>query len=383
MTRTRRFVLAASLLLPCAALAARGEYLVYFGTYTREPSTSKGIYAYRFDANTGELTDLGLAAEVQNPSFVAVHPDRRYLYSVSEVSMVDGERDGLVHAYSIDHKTGKLTHLNTVRSRGTAPCHLNVDATGRTLVVANYGSGTVSAFPIKADGSLGDAATTVQHQGKSVDPKRQQGPHAHSVNISKENTFVAVADLGLDQILIYKLNPAAATLTPNDPPFVAVEPGGGPRHFTFHPNGRFAYTNNEMGSSVTAFQWNARKGVLTKIHTVSTLPADFSGANHTAEVLVHPSGKFLYCSNRGHDSIAIFAIDAKTGRLTPRGHVSTQGKTPRNFNFDPTGRYMFVGNQNTHNVVLFRIDQTTGALTPAGKELQIGAPVCIRFVALD
>jgi 6-phosphogluconolactonase len=374
--------LAVALLAP-SALAAKGEYLVYFGAYTREPSTSKGINAYKFNADTGELTDLGTAAEVQNPSFVAIHPNRKFLYAVSEVSMVDGERDGVIHAYIIDHQTGKLNHLNTVRSRGTSPCHLNVDATGRTLVLANYGSGTVSSFAVKPDGSLSDAVTTIQHKGKSVDPKRQQGPHAHSVNISKENTFVAVADLGLDQVLIYKLDPAKSTLTPNDPPYAEVQPGGGPRHFAFHPNGRFAYTNNEMGNTVTAFRWDAKKGVLNTIQTVTTLPADFNGVTHTAEVLVHPSGKFLYCSNRGHDSLAVFAVNSENGTLSPRGHVSTQGKTPRNFNFDPTGQYLFAANQNTHNVVIFRVNQETGALTPTGKELEMGAPVCVRFVALD
>jgi len=369
------------MLLPAVLMGAKGDYLVYFGTYTRDKS--KGIYAYRFQPATGNLEPLGLAAETVNPSFLTIHQNRKYLYAVGETGNYEGQKSGLVSAYSMDLKTGKLTLLNKKATRGTSPCHLAVDKTGKTLIVVNYGTGSTIAYPIQPDGSLGEATSFIEHSGSSVNPKRQQGPHAHSVNISDDNRFAVVADLGLDQVLVFRLDAASGKLSPNNPPAVKVNSGAGPRHFNFHPNGRNAYVINELQSTVTAFSWDGARGVLTEIQTISTLPKDFTGDNTTAEIRVHPSGKFLYGSNRGHNSLAIFAIDPAKGTLTPVGHQPTQGQIPRNFNFDPTGAYVFAANQNSDSVVVFKLDQQTGRLTPTGQVLEIGAPVCVRFVAAD
>ncbi|MBL8174414.1 MAG: lactonase family protein [Bryobacterales bacterium] len=353
--------------------------LVYFGTYTRK--TSKGVYVAKLDTATGKVSEPELAGEVSNPSFVTIHPNQKYLYAVSEMGG-GGAQGGGVTAFSIDKPSGKLTRLNQVSSKGSGPCHLNVDKTGRTLVVANYGSGSVAAMPVKPDGSLGDPVGFIQHAGSSVDKRRQAGPHAHSVNYSANNKFVIAADLGLDQVLVYKVDPATASLTPNNPPFAKVKPGGGPRHFTFHPKGKFAYVINEMGQAVTAFAWNAGKGALTEIQHISTLPDGVTVANNTtAEVVAHPNGKFLYGSNRGHNSIAVFSI-AKDGKLTRVENAPTQGEIPRNFAIDPSGKWLFAANQNTDNVVIFAIDQATGKLSPTGQQLKVDVPVCVRFAAL-
>jgi 6-phosphogluconolactonase len=354
-------------------------YLVYFGTYTRR--NSKGIYMCRLDAAKGELTAPELAGECSNPSFLAIHPNGRNLYAVSELSGQGGQLAGAVTAFSIDRQSGRLNQLNKVSSKGNGPCHLNVDRTGRALVVANYGSGSVAAMPVRADGSLGEAAGFIEHKGSSVNPKRQQGPHAHSANISSDNRFVVVADLGLDQVLVYRFDPAKASLAPNDPPFAKVQPGAGPRHFTFHPNGRFAYVINELHSTVTAFNYDRRRGAFSELHTVSTLPADFRGDNTTAEVVAHPSGKFLYGSNRGHNSIAVFQIDG-SGKLTLIENASTQGRIPRNFAIDPTGQWLLAANQETDNVTVFAINKTNGRLKATGQTLKVDTPVCVRYVAL-
>lgn len=354
------------------------DYFAYFGTYTRQDS--KGIYAYRFQPATGKLTPVGLVGETENPSFLTVHPNQRFLYAVNEISNYQGESAGSVTAFSIDAKTGNLTLLNRVSAHGTTTCHLVVDKTGKCLLVANYGTGvSVAAFPVKEDGSLGEASATVQHTGSSIGP-RQKGPHAHSVNLSPDNRFVLVPDLGLDQVFSYRLDPAKGTLTPNDPPFATVTKGSGPRHFAFHPNGQFTYTLSEMGSLVTVFAYDGAGGTMKELQTISTLPKDFSGTNNSAELFVHPNGRFLYASNRGHDSIAVFAIDPLKGTLTTIEQVSTQGKIPRGFAIDPTGAYLLAANQNTNNAILFRIDQKTGRLTPTGDDLKIPSPVCVIFV---
>ena len=358
--------------LRAAAKASDGELLVYIGTYTK--GESKGIYVYRFDPKSGKLTPIGLAAEASNPSFLAIHPNHRFLYSVTEV---DG---GSVDAFSIDAKTGLLKKLNTVSSKGSGPCYVRVDATGKTLLVANYGSGSVAAMPIKDNGELGEAASAIQHAGSSADKERQGGPHAHSINPSPDNRFAIVADLGLDEVLVYKLDAAKAVLTPNTPPFTKVAPASGPRHFAFDPSGKFGYVINEMKSTVTAFSYDKAAGTLKEIQTIGTLPKDFTGNSSTAEVQVHPSGNFLYGSNRGHDSIAVFTIDKKTGMLTAAGHTPTQGKTPRNFGIDPTGKFLFAANQDAGGIVVFRIDAKTGKLTPTGDKLDVPFPVCVKFM---
>jgi 6-phosphogluconolactonase len=376
-------LLSAALWMPGAHAApqpsANGDYFVYIGTYTGP--ASKGIYAYRFHPADGKLTPIGLAAETTNPSFLAIHPNGRYVYAVSEVDTYNGQKTGAVSAFSIDPQSGKLTLLNTASSRGGGPCHLLVDKTGKNLLVANYGTGSVASLPVKQDGSLGEATAFVQHAGQVALPQRQGGPHAHSVNLSADNRFMIATDLGLDEALVYRFDAAKGSLTPNDPPFTKVEPGSGPRHFAFHPKGNYAYAINEIKSTVTAFRYDRAHGTLQELQTVSSLPKDFSGNNSTAEIAVDRQGKFLYGSNRGHNSIAVFAIDAHKGTLTLVEHTSTQGKTPRNFAIDPTGAYLFAANQGSGNIVLFHIDQNTGRLTPAGQTLEVGSPVCITFVA--
>lgn len=367
--------------IPLAAAEDNKELLVYVGTYTNG-SKSKGIYCYRLNMATGELAEVGVTEGIKNPSFLAIHPSGKYLYAVSEVSDADGKPAGAVTAFALDRKSGKLTALNHQSSEGAGPCHVSVDKTGKCALVANYGSGSVASLPIGADGALAKAASAIQHEGSSVNPSRQAGPHAHSINVSPDNRFAFAADLGLDKVLIYKLDPAKGTITPNDPAFGATPAGGGPRHFAFHPSGRFAYVCNEMKSAVTAFAYDAEKGALKEVQTITTLPKETPG-NSTAEIQVHPNGKFLYCSNRGHDSLAEFAIDEKTGKLTAIGHQSTLGKTPRNFGIDPTGTYVIACNQDTDSIVVFKVNQETGALMEAGKPIAVPKPVCVKFVGVE
>jgi 6-phosphogluconolactonase len=375
---------ALAVLLVCGTLAVAadapkaGPMWVFVGTYTGPKS--KGVYRCEFDPATGKLSDPELAAETANPSFLAVHPSRRFLYAVGEVNNFGGQKVGAVSAFGLDAKTGQLTPLNQQPSGGSGPCHLALDHAGRCVVVANYGSGSAASLPIDADGRLRPPASMMQHSGKSHDPRRQEGPHAHSANIDKGNRFAVVADLGLDKVMVYRLDPDRGTLTPNDPPSAEVTPGSGPRHFAFHPDGKHAYVINELASTVTAFTYDAGRGVLTPTQTVSTLPAGLKVANSTAEVQVHPSGKFLYGSNRGHDSIAVFRIDPQTGELTPAGHQPTGGKTPRNFGIDPSGAYLLAANQDSDSITVFRIDPATGGLTPTGQSVSVGKPVCVKFV---
>ncbi|HWR51325.1 MAG TPA: lactonase family protein [Bryobacteraceae bacterium] len=369
------------LLAGAAALAAAADmdYLVYYGTYTG--SESKGIYVSRFDARTGKLSQPELAGEVPSPSFIAFNPNGKYLYAASEVNSFDGKRTGAVAAFAIDKTTGKLAHINTVAAGGTGTCFVAVDRSGRVVLAANYGGGSVASFAVREDGGLEAAKSVITHSGKGANPQRQERPHAHSINASADSRFAVAADLGIDKLMVYKLDPAAAALTPNDPPFLATKPGAGPRHFAFHPNGKLAFVINELDSTLSSLSWDAAKGVLAEIRTVTTLPKDFSGESYPAEVAVHPSGKFVYGSNRGHDSIAVFGVDAG-GALTPVEHVSTQGKWPRNFSVDPTGTWLIVANERTNNVVVFRIDGKTGKLTPAGASVELSKPVCVRFYKL-
>ena len=361
-----------------AGEAAAGRLVVYVGARTKGKGT--GIHRYHLDLATGAMTHVGVTSRVTNPWFLAVHPGHRFLYAVSEMGRFKGKRTGAVSAFAIEAKTGELTPLNQQPSGGPGPCHLVVDNAGKNVLVANYSGGSVCVLPIGADGRLGKATAFVQHEGRSVDPRRQTAPHAHSINVDPANRFAFAADLGLDKVMVYRFDAAKGTLAPNEPPFAAVAPGAGPRHFAFHPSGRHAYVINEMNSTITAFAYDATRGVLTSIQTVGTLPKGFEGTSWTAEIRVHPSGKFLYGSNRGHDSIAIFAVDAESGKLAAVGHESTRGKTPRGFNLDPNGTWLVVGNQDTDNVVAFRIDARSGRLRPTGQSVTVGAPVCIEFM---
>jgi 6-phosphogluconolactonase len=357
----------------------RGKsYFVYIGTYTHH--ASKGIYLYRFWPSTGETLPLGLAAATASPAWLIVHPTRRFLYAANEYGG-GAEPGNTISAYAMDTKTGKLIFLNRVSSKGVGPCHLAIDKTGKILVAANFASGSVAAFPIRSDGSLGEASGFDQHHGSSIDPVRQAGPHAHSAIVSPDNRFVLVADIGLDRLYSYRLNPSAGSLEPNDPPFAALHPGWGPRHLAFHPNGRYLYLISEMGSMITTFAYDAARGTAKELQTVSTLPQGFAGKSTAAEIQVDREGKFIYASNRGDDSIGVFAIDANTGTLSPTQHISTEGKTPRAFALDPTGQYLFAANQNSANIAILRVNSTTGGLTSTGKTLTDSPePSCVIFV---
>jgi 6-phosphogluconolactonase len=372
-------LLAAVAFAGTAVAAGPGTSTVFVGTYTG--ADSKGIYALDFDPGTGTLSAPRLAAETTSPSFLAIDPTRRFLYAVGEVDSVQGRPGGMVVAFSIDPKTGALRPLNAQTSGGGGPCHLVVDKTGRNVLVANYGGGSTEVVRVGPDGRLGAVSSFVQHRGSSANPGRQQGPHAHSVNLDAANRFAVVADLGLDKMLIYKFDPARGTLTPNDPPAAALAPGAGPRHFAFHPGGRFAYTINELNSTVTAWSYDADRGTLTEIQSISTLPSGFKGENYPAEVQVHPSGKFVYGSNRGHDSIAAYTVDPASGKLT---FVGTQGegvKNPRNFAIDPTGGHVLVGSAGLGTVVVFRVNPETGALEATGRSARVPQAVCLKFWA--
>lgn len=365
--------------LLCANPQADGKDLVYVGTYTQD-TKSKGIYAYRFDPSTGKVTDLGVAAETTNPSFVAMDPTGRYLYAVNELQNYQGPNSGGVSAFSIDRVTGKLTFINEVPSRGADPCYIIVDKGGKHVLVANYTGGSIAVFPVLADGKLGEATAFVQHTGHGTNPKRQEAAHAHSIDLSPDERFAFVDDLGLDQLFVYKYDAAKGTLTENDPPFVKLDPGAGPRHFALAPSGKFAYVIAEMGSTVTAFSIDLKKGTLKRLEAVSTLPKDFKGENDDAEIHIHPNGRFLYASNRGHDSIAVFAIDPQKGTLKPVEDVPTQGQVPRSFELDPTGKFLFAENQTSGNIVIFRIDEKTGRLTPTGEKIDVPSPVDVKFL---
>jgi len=371
-------------LLVVSAIAAAGDaprdvgkQWVYVGTYTGGKNPGKGIYRFDFDPATGHLTSAGLAAEAVNPSFLAIHPTGSFLYAVGEFGDASGKGGG-VNAFRVDASSGKLKLLNQASSGGKGPCHITVDRAGKNVLVANYASGSASVVAIGADGRLG-ATQSVQHAGKGPNPKRQEGPHAHSVNLDAANRFAVVADLGLDEVKVYKFDGANGTITPNDPPAYKTSPGAGPRHFAFHPDGKRAFVINELNSTLSALDYDAQHGVLTERQTVSTLPADYRGTNNScAEVVVHPGGKFVYGSNRGHNSIAAFAIEPD-GKLRPVGHQGEGVKTPRNFNIDLTGRWMIVANQDGHTLVVFKIDQQTGALSPTGVTAEVPSPVCVKF----
>ncbi len=375
------FFVAATLAFSPASSPQKSDsyYLVYVGTYTTK-QTSKGIYAYNFNATTGQLSSIGLAAESTDPSFVAVHPNGKFLYAVNEVGDFNGMKSGAVSAFAIDPKSGALKLLNQVSTHGAGPCFVSLDKTGRFVLVANYDGGSVATFAIQDDGSLSLLKGFVQHSGSGVDKERQEGPHAHWIGVSPDNRFALAADLGLDDVLVYKLDDVRGGLTPNTPPLAEVKPGSGPRHLVFHPTGKFAYLVSEMSSTVTAFAYSAQKGSLSALQTLPMLPKDYSGVREAAEIAVHPSGKFLYASNRGTaNSIVAYKIDAVKGTLTAAGTFSTKGMIPRNFAIDPTGQFLLAANEDSGNIVVFRIDATTGSLTPTGQVVEVPAPVCITF----
>ena len=375
MTRFQKLIF-----LLVLTVSAAAETLVYLGTYTG--GESKGIYRSTLDETTGELSDPVLAAELENPSFLVVSPDQNYLFAVSENGNFKGEEGGGVSSFAIG-EDGGLTLINQVNSGGGAPCHISIDPEGKCLLVANYMGGSTSSYQITGDGKivLPAAEGFIQHEGQGAQLPRQASPHAHSVNVDPSGKRAYVADLGLDKVLIYKLDAAAGTIAPNDPPFLKLPDATGPRHFSFHPSGKWAYTNLEMSLQVAALSHDAETGGLKVLEIESTVPNGTERkGNSTAECLVHLTGKWVYVSNRGHNTIAAFAIDQKTGKLDFIEREPTQGKTPRNFGIDPSGKFLIAANQSSDNVVVLKINQNTGSLDPTGHQIKVPAAVCIRFL---
>lgn len=359
--------------------------LMYIGAYTRsEPhvkGAAQGIYTYQIDADSGVLSYVATTPGLENPTFLTVDPTERYLYAVSEVEEFEGRPSGSVAAYAIDNE-GTLTLLNQQPSHGIAPCHVSVNADNSYLLLTNYGSGVVSMYPLAEDGSLEPASCVIQLEGSGINPQRQKGPHAHSITVDPAGNFAVAADLGTDRVMIYAIDGKNGQLTPAAQPWANAEPGSGPRHFAFHPDLQHAYLIQEMGCMITVFDYEKESGGLTRVQTVSTLPDDYEGDNSCADIHIHPSGRFLYGSNRGHDSIAIFEIDAENGTLTPIGHESTRGRTPRNFVIDAAGAFLYAANQDTHTVETFAIDQTTGMLAHR-HTAEAPSPVCLHIIAQD
>ena len=356
--------------------AERG--LIYVGTYTS--AGSKGIQLLRMNMATGELSLPELVAETVNPSYLAIAPNRRYLYAANEVSTMSGRPGGGLTSFAIDPRTAALRRLNEVGTRGASPCYVEATPDGRHVLAANYSGGNVIVVPFGPAGILGTATDFEQHQGRGADPQRQSGPRAHCILVTPDRKWVLAVDLGLDRVMVYRWDGKAGTLEPNDPPFFATRPGAGPRHIAFHRNGRLACLINELDSTLVSCTWDARKGELKEVQTVSTLPEGFKGTNYCADVHFHPGGRFVYGTNRGHDSLAIWRIDERTGRLDLVGHESTGGRNPRNFVIDPTGRWLLAANQASDSIVVFRIDEVTGRLTRVGQPASVSMPVCLKFL---
>ncbi len=349
---------------------------LYVGTYTN--GDSRGIYRLRLNDETGLLDKPELVAVTENPSYLALHPTGKWLYAVNELMEFDGKESGAITAYAIAPDTGELLALNQQASNGGAPCYISVDATGQWVLVANYMGGNVTMYPVEEGGMLGDIKTTVQHAGSSVNERRQAGPHAHAVMLSPDNNKVVVADLGIDQVRSYDLNSQAGTLVATVNP-LHVQPGAGPRHIAFHPDGEHAFIINELDSTMLSARYTPATGAFEILDTISTLPDSFTGTSYCADIHVSPDGRFVYGSNRGHDSIVIVAFDAATGKLEAVGHESTKGKTPRNFTLDPSGKYLLAANQNSNTIFVFKRNEETGLLASTGQRVEVPSPVCLKF----
>ncbi len=346
---------------------------VYIGTGAT--GADAGVYLLAFDASTGALELRGRVAEAEKSSFLAVHPSKPVLYATHEAE------DGSVGAFRIDRNTGELTPLGRRSAHGSITCHVAVAPSGRHVAAANYIGGTLALLPLDETGDFAGDGTFVQHEGQGPNSARQDASHPHSVTFDPTGRFLLGADLGVDKVYVYRYRSDSDGWTPHEPPFVALAPGAGPRHVAFHPSGRFVYVVNELDSTVTACAYDAEAGRIEPLHTVTTLPEDFTGENLTAEIRVHPSGRFVYASNRGHDSLAAYAVDLETGRLQALGPTLTGGKVPRNFNIDPSGRFLLAANQESGNVVVFRIDADSGSLEATSASVEVPAPMCVTFVA--
>lgn len=364
------------------ASQAKGQTLLYVGTFTGAPphtyGKAEGIYLYEVDFAAGRLRHRQTMPDVPNPSFITLAPDGTHLYSVNANAEIDGHPGGALSAFAIDPNDGTLTFLNRESVQSAGPCHVSVDRTGHWALSTSYAGGSAAVLPIQADGRLGSATDVIYYSGTGPHPVSQQGPHAHSVNLDPANRYALICNQGLDRVFIYLFDAERGKLVPNPAqPFAETDPATGPRHLAFHPNGRYVYVINEQGGSITVFSYNPELGTLLTIQTISTLPAGFTGQNACADVHVHPSGRFVYGSNRGHDSLAIFAVDEALGRLTPLGHQSTLGQTPRNFTIDPTGAHLLVANQDSDSIILFTVDQQTGQLESRGQVAQVPTPSCL------
>jgi 6-phosphogluconolactonase len=372
MQRIAVRVLSSLLVIILSAPVMAEDMFVYFGSHGSGPHI--GFSLAHFDTETGKLTEAVFLEEAVAPAYFIIRPDGRRLYTCNSFP------GSSVSAYAIDPATAKLTLLNRQPSGGGDPSYVSLDPSGRYLMVANYLGGSAAVFALRRDGSIGRRTAFVQHVGASLDPNDPRHAHAHSIRFDPSHRFVLLADLGLDKIFVYRLNPKTGALTPNDPPFATVAPGSGPRHIAFDPRDRYVYAINQTANSIVGFGWDSNRGILTQFETVSTLQKGFKGENTGSEILMHPSGKFLYATNRGNNSVAVFSVQADTGRLTPVQYIPTQGKTPRNADFDPTGRWLLVTNKDSNNAVVFRIDQSTGQLTQNGDPISVPAPFCERFL---
>lgn len=371
--------LAAGMMCMMEASGAAESCLVYTGSYSE--SKDPGIQVFQLELNTGGLTRIGGASGVKNPSFLAIHPSKKFIYSVAEIGDFDGRKVGAVSAFSLDER-GVPVLMNSQGSEGQGPCHVSIDKAGKNALVANYGSGSVGVIPIESDGKLAKPSCGIQHKGMlGPNAQRQEGPHAHSINLDGANRFAFVADLGLDKILVYAFDGEKGSLVAHEPPACAMAPGSGPRHFAFHPGGKYAYVSGELTSTVIALTYDQEKGQLKEQQSLSTLPCEVKG-NTTAEIQVSPDGKFVYVSNRGHNSVAVFAVDEMSGKLKAVGHCPTGGKTPRNFGIDPSGRYLIVANQDSNNIVVFKIDPVTGMPSPTGHQVEVSKPTCVKFLMI-
>jgi 6-phosphogluconolactonase len=361
-------------------LASTADNLVFAGVYTdNKGSTSRGIYAFRWNADEGTLSPLGLAVATPNPSFLTLSPDRRHLYAVNEIEGYRGKKNGSLSSFAVEGDSGKLKPVNVVPSMGTSPCNIAVDFTGKAVFTANYSSGSAASFRVLHGGRLSKAVSTMQYGGHGANPDRQAGPHAHCTTVSPDNRYVLVNDLGLDRISVYHLEPLTARLTPNEPAFYEALPGSGPRSFAFHPNGRWAYSLNEIANTVDVLAWDGERGTLTRLQNISTRAEGFSGSNTAATVAVDSAGRFLYASNRGDDTVAVFGISDHDGSLKPIQHVPCGGKEPRHFALDPGNQWLLVANQDSSNIVVFSRNARSGHLTPTGREYPLSFPVCIVF----
>jgi 6-phosphogluconolactonase len=374
MLCTLSLMLAFSAVLP---EAASDKYWLFVGTYSQRGS--QGIYRFTFDPATGQLTARAVAAEAKDPSFLAIAADHRHLYAVSEVAEFQGKKSGAISAFALDSRAGTLKLLNQQSSGGTGPCYVTVDRTGKYVLAANYSSGSVCLLAVEPDGRLKESSNIIQNAGSGANKTRQAGPHAHCIILDPSEQFALQCDLGLDKVFVYRLDRAAGRLS--EQAATPLAPGAGPRHLAFHPDGRHVYVIDELNMTITAFRYEGATGKMSELQTVSTLPKGATGNNFsTADIHVHPSGKFLYGSNRGHNSISIFAIDSATGKLTMTGNQAEGIKTPRNFAIDPTGKFVLVANQDGNSIIVFRIDPETGALQPTGHSVEVPVPVCLQFV---